>query len=252
MNTKVIVVTHKQYENIYQDDTYIPVEVGASGREKHFYNNIDNTGDNISDKNYCYCELTGLYWAWKNLDYDVLGLCHYRRYFSRSLFGFSDNMKNILRKGDIESDLGSSDIILPRITRLKETVYQHSVHYYDDHHMDITRDVIKERYPDYLDSFDKVMASKRAHFFNMFIAKKEIANGYMSWMFDVLKEVEKRYVFDCPDPRSVRVFGYISESLIDVYVLRNNLKIKERKLIYLERDSLVRRVIKRVKMVIKC
>ena len=251
MNTKVIVVAHKEYPTIYQDDTYIPVEVGAAGRDKHFCSRIDCTGENISDKNYCYCELTGLYWAWKNLNYDILGLCHYRRYFSRALFGFSDSLKNILRKEDIESDLRSNDIILPRITKLEETVYQHSVHYYDDHHMDITRDVIKEKYPDYLDSFDEVMNSKRAHFFNMFIASKEIADGYMKWMFDVLEEVEKRYVFDCPDPRSVRVFGYISESLIDVYVLRNKLKVKERNLIYLERDSFVKRVMGKIKGLIK-
>ena len=129
MNTKIIVVTHKKYDDIYHDSIYIPVEVGAINREKHYYENIDCTGDNISEKNYCYCELTGLYWAWKNLDYDILGLCHYRRYFSQSRFELNDKKHNILKQADIEKVLSQNDIILPKTTKLKESIYNHSIHY---------------------------------------------------------------------------------------------------------------------------
>lgn len=48
----------------------------------------DNTGDNISFKNKSYCELTTQYWAWKNVEAEYYGFCHYRRYFSFS----SENM----------------------------------------------------------------------------------------------------------------------------------------------------------------
>ena len=44
----------------------------------------DDEGENISDKNPMYCELTAQYWAWKNLDADYYGFCHYRRYFNFS------------------------------------------------------------------------------------------------------------------------------------------------------------------------
>ena len=64
-----------------QDDMYLPVHVGASGKNDLGYTK-DNTGENISELNPSFCELTGLYWAWKNLDADYIGLAHYRRHFS--------------------------------------------------------------------------------------------------------------------------------------------------------------------------
>ena len=59
-----------------------PLEVGAALRSNFVYPLKDNTGDNISSKNPCYGELTGLYWVWKNTniaDDDVIGFCHYNK-----------------------------------------------------------------------------------------------------------------------------------------------------------------------------
>ena len=61
---------------------YLPVHVGAEGKDSIGYR-PDNRWENISTKNPYFCELTGLYWAWKNLDADFIGLVHYRRYFTR-------------------------------------------------------------------------------------------------------------------------------------------------------------------------
>ena len=79
MSIRVIVATHKACD-IAQDPLYLPVHVGAAGKEDIGFTR-DDSGDNISEKNPHFCELTGLYWAWKNLDDDYIGLCHYRRYF---------------------------------------------------------------------------------------------------------------------------------------------------------------------------
>ena len=78
---KIIVATHKKYQ-MPTEEIYIPIHVGAEGKEKLEYV-PDNTGENISVKNPYYCELTGLYWAWKNLDAEYIGLVHYRRYFTQ-------------------------------------------------------------------------------------------------------------------------------------------------------------------------
>ena len=79
MDIKIIVATHKKYW-MPSDDIYLPVHVGKKGKTDLGYQG-DDTGDNISDKNTNYCELTGLYWAWKNLKADYKGLAHYRRHF---------------------------------------------------------------------------------------------------------------------------------------------------------------------------
>lgn len=77
---KIIIASHKKYKNSCEE-MYIPIQVGAEGKEKIEGYIQDNTGENISSKNPYFCELTGLYWAWKNLDADYVGLVHYRRYF---------------------------------------------------------------------------------------------------------------------------------------------------------------------------
>lgn len=79
MNIKVLVATHKKY-CMPAERIYLPIQVGKAGKESLGYQG-DDIGDNISWKNPSYCELTGAYWGWKNLQCDYVGLCHYRRYF---------------------------------------------------------------------------------------------------------------------------------------------------------------------------
>lgn len=80
--TKIIVATHKAYR-MPTDKMYIPIQVGAIGKDSIGYQR-DDTGDNISILNPFFCELTGLYWAWRNIDADYIGLVHYRRLFLRN------------------------------------------------------------------------------------------------------------------------------------------------------------------------
>lgn len=80
MNLKILVAVHKHYW-MPKDSIYLPIQVGREGKEDLGFQG-DNTGDNISAKNETFCELTGLYWAWKNLAADYIGLVHYRRYFA--------------------------------------------------------------------------------------------------------------------------------------------------------------------------
>lgn len=81
MNIKMIVATHKAFD-VPSDEFYLPVHVGHAVNPVDLGFQRDDEGDNISHLNRTYCELTAVYWAWKNLDADVVGLSHYRRFFA--------------------------------------------------------------------------------------------------------------------------------------------------------------------------
>jgi len=124
MNIKVIIATHKKYK-MPKDALYLPVHVGREGKEELGYVG-DNTGDNISLKNPSYCELTGLYWAWKNLDVDYLGLAHYRRHFT--LKKYSQRKKwgltgSVLTKKEAEVLLKKYKILVPKKRKYYIGVY---------------------------------------------------------------------------------------------------------------------------------
>ena len=124
---KIIVATHKKYQ-MPEDKMYLPVQVGSENAKDLGYQK-DDTGENISSKNPYYCELTGLYWAWKNLDSEYIGLSHYRRYFAqnnRMPKKEEERFKNILTYKRADELLNDVDIILP--TKRKyyiENLYNH-------------------------------------------------------------------------------------------------------------------------------
>lgn len=236
-NIKVIVATHKKYQ-MPKDDMYLPVRVYASDKEPIEGYTPDNTGYNISEKNPSFCELTALYWAWKNLDADYIGLCHYRRYFS--------NSKKIPKTGDkrfdivllhkeADSILEDYDVILPKLRKYHiENLYDHYKHTMYVEPLDETRNIIEDMCPEYIYEFDKLHKRTSAHMFNMFIMKKEILNEYCTWLFDILFELEKRIDVKQYDSFHARFFGRISELLLDVWINKNNISYKEAKVIDME------------------
>ena len=220
MDVKVFIATHKKADLPQDNNLYIPIQVGAENKEDIGYLK-DNTGDNISYKNPNYCELTALYWIWKNCDVNTIGLVHYRRYFFKT--SFSKNFKNLLLKKDIEKLIDKYDIILPK----KEYIVKYNLkkQWYKIHNqkdLEICKDIIKEKYPDYIKSFDEVFNKHSFYAFNMFIAKKEIINNYCKWLFDILFEVEKRVDISTYDKYNQRIFGFLSERLFNVWLTKNN------------------------------
>ncbi len=222
---KVYIVTHKNY-NFPQNEIYCPIQVNAGKNANLDIKIKDNIGENISNKNKNFCELTALYWIWKNSKEDIIGLVHYRRYFYRNTI--SKNYKNILGKKDIDNILKEYDIILPKKYYLyKNTVEQQygSIHNAGD--MLVCKEIIKEKYPQYIESFNRVMSQHYFFPYNMFIAKKEIIDKYCEWLFDILFELERKICIKEYDKYNQRVFGFMSERLFNVWLDKNKLRIKE-------------------------
>lgn len=219
--TRIVVATHKKYK-MPKDSIYLPLHVGAEGKGALGYAG-DNTGEHISMKNPYFCELTGLYWAWKNLDCDYLGMVHYRRYFTggrKTGISVNEKVHHVLNETEVLDLEKNYDIIVPEKQHyFIETLYSHYGHSHYHEHLDITREIILEKYPEYIETFDRVMKQRSGHMFNMFIMKKELADQYCAWLFDILFELEKRVDTDNLSPFQGRLFGRIGEIIFNVWLL---------------------------------
>lgn len=219
-NIRIIIATHKKYR-MPKSEMYTPVQVGAEGKASLCYYR-DNKGDNISEKNPSYCELTGLYWAWKNVDADFLGLVHYRRHFTNKSFWQrlgKDKFECVLTREEASALTEEYDVILPRKRRYYiESLYSHYAHTHYSVHLDETRKIIKEIYPDYLSAYDKVINQRSAYMFNMMIMKKEHFDSYCEWLFNILFELEKRTSTSDLSDFQGRFYGRVSEILFNVWL----------------------------------
>lgn len=226
MNKKVTiyVATHKKW-NFPKDKIYVPIRVGAALNSDDFGYIRDDEGENISNKNKSFCELTATYWILKNSNADIVGLTHYRRYFYKKFK--TSNLKNVLDEKDILTILNKYDIIVPNKTYIiKHNVEQSwkSTHIYKDYIE--CRKIVSQLYPDYLEAFDKVSNSKILYTCNMFISDKKIFDEYYNWLFDILFELEKIVDLSNYDDYNKRLYGFMSERLFNVWLCKHkDLKI---------------------------
>lgn len=239
MNIKILVATHKEYQ-MPKDDIYLPIHVGKALSSLSLPFTADNTGDNISLKNPHYCELTALYWAWKNLDADYIGLAHYRRHFVlRKPGSFCKNkFAYILSSTQVESLLQNYPLVLPKPRNyFIETNYSHFVHAHPAESMELTKQILQEQYPDYLSAFELAMNRTKAHRFNMFIMKKDLFHDYCNWLFSILFELEQRLDISGYTAYNQRIFGFISERLLDVYLEKHNIPYTELPVLFMEQEN---------------
>lgn len=211
---QIIVATHKKYR-MPEDKMYLPLQVGAEGKPDLGYAK-DNTGENISARNLSFCELTGLYWAWKNLDAEYIGLVHYRRHFrGRGKEPFS----SILTYHQLLPMLGRYSIFVPRKRHYYiESLYSHYRHTHYAEHLDITRAIIAEKYPNDVAGYDRVIRHTYGYMFNMAIMKREFLDAYCSWLFDILFELDRRIDITGLSAYQKRFLGRVSEILFNVWL----------------------------------
>lgn len=214
---EIFVASHKEYR-MPEDKMYIPLFVGAQITQSSVPQNFvkDNTGDNISALNPYFCELTGLYWAWKNADADYLGLAHYRRHFSlKRKAGFD----NILKSTEIEPYLGKVKIFTPSKRKYYiETLYSHYSHTFSSQHLDAAEKIIAEKYPSYSCAYKKAVSKRSGYMFNMMIMRKDLLSDYCSWLFDILFELKKRIDDTNMSAFEKRYCGRVSEILFNVWL----------------------------------
>ncbi len=225
MDTKIYIMTHKRFA-VPEKDGYIPLHVGREGKTDLGYAG-DNTGEHISDKNDSYCELTGIYWMWKNVTCDIAGLCHYRRYFVQN--------GRLLEREEIESILQNYDIILGNSSMSQQgSVYAHYCAQHFEQDLLLCKETIRRLEPDYLPAFDLCMQSNLMNLGNMMIASKRLFDAYCTWLFPLLEEIERQADTGSYDSYQARLYGFLSERLLRVWIMMQPIRVREEEIAQIE------------------
>lgn len=228
---RIAVAMHKPYRTP-DDPAYLPLHVGAALHPDVLPGiQGDDEGDNISRLNASYSELTALYWMWKNCDADYKGLVHYRRLFA------SPSLANRLRKDrfvriasgkEIREALKKTGAVVPRSRNYYiETMHSHYAHTLDGSHLDVMRDILMSKAPEYVPMFDRCMASTSGHMFNMLVMRADLFDAYCAWLFPLIDELASQIDASAYTPFEKRYPGRVSELLLDVWLKTNGQDVVE-------------------------
>lgn len=240
MSMTVMIAAHKPYW-MPDDPLYLPVQVGSAGKREMGWQR-DDEGDNISAKNQTFCELTGHYWLWKHVDAEIYGLCHYRRYFAAGR-PLRAKKERVLRTEQAQKLMEHAEVVVPHKRHYWiETNYSQYAHAHHEADLTLTRAIIAERCPAYLPAWERVMARRSGHRFNMFLMRKPQFMAYSAWLFDILFELERRLDISAYSNQDRRVFGYVGERLMDVWLEVRRPVIRECRVVNLERQHWARKI----------
>lgn len=258
-DVKVYIFYYKDGTVIQTDQIYQPVMAGNALHQSKSVFQGDDSGDNISEKNPYFSELTGIYWIWKNTSQQITGTCHYRRFFTakrepffyrlkrffyfpigqhKKRFGliYTNNIKlfapRIITEQEIKGLLSSYDAILPQARKLKYTVETHFQRYHDIKDLQLLESILIDKYPEFLDAFHDTLNGKRLYANNMFIMKDYHFQEFMTWWFDVLFEFEKRIDLNNYTDYQKRIMGFMAERLLTIWFRKKQLNCIELPVIY--------------------
>lgn len=285
LDIKIALVTHRSFE-IPKNKYLIPIHAGRAIAESVSKDGVinseelewlckntlaDSTGDNISDKNRSYCELTALYWLWKNQRADYMGLCHYRRYFAfkqnlSDVFCSDErnngclsvsrlNEENILKYGLSEEALyngisGYDAVFIKPIDLYKNGIKSNydamkaCPEYHIMKDVDNMIRVIKDKYPDMSEIVDQYMFKYRYNYlYNCFVMKSDIFDRFCNWLFDILGEMEHYVDTKNYSLKQLRVYGLLAERLLGIWILwlksQHKYNLKEVPLLFVENVAVI-------------
>ena len=243
---RIFVSCHKEVE-LFDSEILQPVQVGASNSAWRFpWALQDDAGESISDLNPMYCELTAQYWAWKNVDCERYGFCHYRRYFNFANEEFKENPFGEIIESRIDpmtqerfglvddnilKEIKDYDIVTTKFQDLRRfpgkfstpLEHWHSAPNLHDKDLDSMVEILKEMHPDYSQACDAYLNGHKTCFCNMFVMTKEIFNDYCPWLFGILEEFCKRADFTNYSNEALRTAGHLAERLLNIYILKHKM-----------------------------
>ena len=243
--THILVCCHKM-DIMATQEPYLPIQLGKEINNTDLGIISDNTGDNISCKNPFFCELTGIYWAWKNLkNTDIIGLCHYRRYFDfhgicqpfkpYTVFPTASFSKiNLSIPEKIFNEVKEGTVILPRQENYPTSVLSHFNNGHSSLDMQVIKDIIKKEFDDnYSRAFWKtIVTNNKLSLCNMFIMKWADFDKYCTWLFHILNKAEAAIDISHYSTYQKRIYGFLAERLLNVWVFAEKKKTKRYPMIF--------------------
>ncbi|MBQ9947547.1 MAG: DUF4422 domain-containing protein [Oscillospiraceae bacterium] len=240
IDIKLLVCCHRE-DMVPELPLLVPVQVGAALADRRFPRfRYDDDGENISHKNRSYCELTAIYWAWKNISADHYGLFHYRRYLYPSVNSRrpyiiesapAPDVLERLNYAEFENTIKEYDMVVPIGENMHISVYDHYAR--AKHHrirdLDIIKQIIAEKHPEMTDAMNTYLSGTISYFGNMFIMRRAVFHEYCEWLFSVLEEYDAIADVSDYDAQESRVDGYLAERLLGIYYTfrRSHLKTTE-------------------------
>lgn len=239
-NFAMYVATHKKLPPEYIEKFPAGYKIIHAGKEnaEDFGYIGDNTGKNISYLNPYINEITALYWMWKNTSDSVIGLSHYRRFFtaseeSKDFINFVDTKfayEKILTKEQAMNILKDYDIILTQLA------HRHTAWYEDagpSFAFATIRKHLMRTHPDYIDAFDYLTNVSFFYSKSMFVTRRNIFDAYCKWFFsfyiDATREVLNSELYS--KDKATRMMGFLAERISTIWLMKNNLRIKELKIL---------------------
>ena len=217
---KIYTMTHRTF-TCPEEKIYIPLHVGRKNAQDLGYLG-DDTGDNISDQNPYYGELTGLYWVWKNeTEADIIGICHYRRYF------LTDE-QTLMTEEDYKRYLSDCDILISEMSAENgATNWEYYTIAHNVADVKAVGEAIRQCYPEDYAAFCKVMGEQTSCFGNLMVTSRKYFCEYCEWLFTIFDVASKQIDASGYDAYHKRVYGFLSEILLYVWVVARNLRWKE-------------------------
>ena len=201
----------KCHKDVGLEDSFVKrewvteLQAGAALTKERIAKVTDADGDNISEKNPYYNEMTGMYWLWKNTKWDFSGICHYRRQFE------SDVVLQYLFEN-------KADVVLPMPTAVYPNLRGYYLNWGESAYYDMLLRVIGELEPEYYET--ALWCAEHEIFIpnNIFIAKRDIVEDYCRFAFEMIDEVERRMRFET-GAKQKRCWE--SEHVSTIYFMKN-------------------------------
>lgn len=228
-NLKILVCFYKQTLLRPKNSVYLNIQCGKDDTGVDLNMIADNTGDNISSRNRYWSEITGMYWAWKNMEkVDYIGLCSYRRFFNFKEDPLSaikiipiDSINEIdkIEIPDINKIFSNYDVIIPKAYSYAYSIKTVCHMNYRDDDFELLEKTIHELSPEYDSAYHSILYSTNKMIgHNMFIMSWDNFDEYCNWVFSILFEMERKVDPSNYPISQVRIFGYMHELLLAVFI----------------------------------